>query len=106
MNITSLQNGHIFSWQVQHITDKLTSDFWIAKNLLSNQVIGRADARMSENRHFHLKYLLHKSSFILDMAGDITIYISLIPKLEFPWVIKITFIFKIDMNTDIAIFIT
>ena len=36
-----------FGWQVQHITDKLTSDFWIAENFLSNQVIGWADARMT-----------------------------------------------------------
>ena len=47
MNVTPLQNRHIFSWQVQHITNKLTSDFWIAKDFLSNQIIGRANARMS-----------------------------------------------------------
>ena len=49
MNIAPLQNGHIFGWQVQHIANKLTSDFWIAKDFLSNQIVGRADARMSEN---------------------------------------------------------
>ena len=47
MNIASLQNGHIFGWQVQHIANKLTSDFWIAENFLSNQIVGRADARMT-----------------------------------------------------------
>ena len=52
LNIAPLQNGHIFCWQVQHIADKLTSDFWIAKDFLSNQVIGWADARMSENHPF------------------------------------------------------
>ncbi|KXT91046.1 hypothetical protein SMIDD26_01806 [Streptococcus mitis] len=52
MNVTSLQNRHIFGWQVQHIADKLTSDFWIAKDFLSNQVIGWANARMSENHLF------------------------------------------------------
>ena len=49
MNVTSLQNGHIFCWQVQHIANKLTSDFWIAEYFLSNQIISWADARMSEN---------------------------------------------------------
>ncbi len=49
MNVTSLQNSHIFGWQVQHIADKLTSDFWIAKDFFSYQVIGWANARMSEN---------------------------------------------------------
>ena len=52
VNVTSLQNSHIFCWQVQHIADKLTSDFWIAKNLLSNQIIGRADARMTYSHSF------------------------------------------------------
>lgn len=49
MNVTSLQNSHIFGWQVQHIADKLTSDFWIAEYFFSNQIISWADARMSEN---------------------------------------------------------
>ncbi|EHD66847.1 hypothetical protein SPAR72_0076 [Streptococcus pneumoniae GA41538] len=52
MNVTSLQNSHIFGWQVQHIADKLTSDFWVAENFLSNQVIGRANSQMSENHPF------------------------------------------------------
>ena len=36
----------------KHIANKLTSDFWVAKDFLSYQVIGWANARMSENHPF------------------------------------------------------
>lgn len=59
MNVTSLQNSHIFGWQVQHIADKLTSDFWIAEYFFSNQIISWADTRMSENPPFPPSIIAH-----------------------------------------------
>ena len=47
MNIASSKMVTFLAGRVQHIANKLTSDFWIAKNLLSNQIVGRANARMT-----------------------------------------------------------
>lgn len=60
MNIATLQNGHIFGWQIQHIANKLTSDFWIAKDFLSYQVIGWTNARMT---YSHISFLFIISQF-------------------------------------------
>ena len=46
-----------------------------------------------------------KIPFIESVTLDIPIHIFSIPDLELPRIVKITFIFKVNMNTKIAVLI-
>lgn len=39
------------------------------------------------------------------MTGDIAIHIFFVPELELPWVVKVAFVFEVDMDANIAVFV-
>lgn len=52
-----------------------------------------------------MKLMPSKIPFIESVTLDIPIHIFSIPDLELPRIVKITFIFKVNMNTKIAVLI-